>query len=292
MTTALSLRSQMRLVQWMLLAAVLLLAALAVPRAYAAHGTPVEAQFSHTVLTRSLGLHAGPAHGYNVVGKVFDHQTLTVSGRNHSNTWLYVSSGRQSGWLPARDLQTTARTTRLPVVAELQPGATLKPTVYVVQPHLGIRSGADWNYNVIGMLLQNQEVIVMARNADASWYFIWSNSADGWVPAAATYTAADVTALPVWSAPIQGAQLKPTGAVRPGASAVVRQGAAADYTPVTTLRSWERPVILARNAAADWVFVWSDAGDGWVRAADLLLTTAVDHLPVWTDHFQGATRNG
>lgn len=68
----------------------------------------------------------------------------------------------------------------------------------------------------------------------------------------------------------------------------VKAGADECYRTVANVSAGDSIKALGRNADGSWVFIWADAGDGWVPASSVNVGD-VSVLGVWTDHFNGET---
>lgn len=71
----------------------------------------------------------------------------------------------------------------------------------------------------------------------------------------------------------------------------LKAGADECYRTVATTPAGASIMLLGRNESGSWVFVWSDAGDGWAPAGTVAPDGAIGSLPVWNDRFNGATCN-
>ncbi len=72
-------------------------------------------------------------------------------------------------------------------------------------------------------------------------------------------------------------------------SRAVKAGANECYYTVANVQSGDNVKMLGRNADGSWVFIWADAGDGWVPTSSVNVSGNVQALSVWTDHFNGAS---
>jgi hypothetical protein len=70
-------------------------------------------------------------------------------------------------------------------------------------------------------------------------------------------------------------------------SRAVKAGADECYLTIANVSAGDNIKALGRNASGTWVFIWADAGDGWVPTSSVNLAGDVQSLSVWTDHFAG-----
>lgn len=158
-----------------------------------------------TVLQR-LGMHTGPAHGYNVIGMVYPGQEVVPMARDASGEWIFIWSDAGDAWVPASGLDMTGFVVSdLPIWTTPMNNAELKPTGIPIGNPTTIHQGAGFEYAVIGEIPNTTEPILLARNADTSWLFVWSDYGDGWVSAENLSTTADLNDLPVWNSPMGAA---------------------------------------------------------------------------------------
>ncbi|HFC11857.1 MAG TPA: hypothetical protein ENJ56_03355 [Anaerolineae bacterium] len=67
----------------------------------------------------------------------------------------------------------------------------------------------------------------------------------------------------------------------------VKAGADECYRTVTNINNGANVKLLGRNSTGSWVFIWADAGDGWVPTSSVNANGNVFELGIWTDHFDG-----
>lgn len=67
----------------------------------------------------------------------------------------------------------------------------------------------------------------------------------------------------------------------------VKVGANECYRTIANVDASAEIKALGRNADGSWLFIWADAGDGWVPASSVNLSGDLFTLGVWQDHFVG-----
>ncbi len=79
--------------------------------------------------------------------------------------------------------------------------ASGQPAVRVNTPTLNVRQGPGTNYPVVGVLSQGDQVPLVGRNADSSWWAVAYGSGTAWVFAGLTTTEGSTERLPLVAAP-------------------------------------------------------------------------------------------
>ncbi len=245
----------------------------------------VEAGSSHlmlpaTITAADVTLHSGADYIYHIVAAVPQNESVQALARNPQGNWLFIWSENGDGWMPASQLRLAGDFSALPIWSVPMRHAKIKPTAILTENRAGIHSGADWGYHVVGIVLPSHDVNILGRNRAGDWLFIWSDGGDGWIHASKIETKANIYKLPVWNDQMNHAILKPATTINRN-NALIRSGAGERYR-VVGATNWQRhAILLAKNPTADWVFIWSDDGDGWVRRADIHPNADLDGLPVW-----------
>lgn len=164
-----------------------------------------------------------------------------------------------------------------------------------------VKAGAAECYRTVGNVTAGESVKVLARNADGSWVFIWSEPVDGWVPTSSVNLEGDVSVLPVWTDRFVGAtcetqQFDSRICGRPGNTT---SAATTRWTDIystadpdsTTGRAYDpsSPVtILGRDFWGCWVSVEGDGDAGWVPV-NALNERGVMGLPILIDNSNGCS---
>ncbi len=73
-------------------------------------------------------------------------------------------------------------------------------------------------------------------------------------------------------------------------SRLIKMGANECYDNVNDITSGDYVKLLGRNADGSWVFIWADAGDGWVPTSTVNPNSNIFALSVWNDHFAAVSR--
>lgn len=168
------------------LAAGLLAPAGALEAAPAQDGTVAEA--TAVVATGQLNVRTGPGVSYAVITRVNQHETITLTGRNASATWvrLRLANGGE-GWVNAYYISASVPIRDLVVVGTTATPtpATNSATVTVTQ--LELRAGPGASYALLATLGQNQALTLLGRTSDSTWVKVQAaNVGEGWVMAQVT----------------------------------------------------------------------------------------------------------
>ena len=150
-----------------------------------------------------------------------------------------------------------------------------------------LRTGPHKGFNVFTHAKASDDAAVLAISEDGNWLFVWSDSGDGWVPTDTMTVDGDHSSLSIWSKPMRGYSFKPEGnIIRP---TDLKTGANSGYQTLVCIPSHQYVKMLAQSEDGFWVFVWSDAGDGWVPRSAIKSDADLSYLAVWTAPIHGAT---
>lgn len=228
----------------------------------------------------------GPDKGFNEVAKARQSDDAAVLARSTDGNWLFVWSDSGDGWAHATTVTVTGDAGTLPTWPNPIKGYVFKPMATVSRA-TDLKNGPESAYETLVCIPPNTTVKILARSEDGHWVFVWSDHGDGWVPVSAVQTESDLQFLPTWTRPIAGAQYTPKGTVVPD-HLNIHAGADWAYNAVAKTSKGKAVKVLARNEAGSWVFIWSDAGDGWVAAESVAFAGDVQKLAVWQTAMEGA----
>lgn len=147
----------------------------------------------------------------------------------------------------------------------IQPAvAQSEPVAVVTAPRLNVRSGPAITYTVIGSVIQDETVTMMARTADSSWAQIRTLSGVvGWV---STYYLKSVTAFA--SLPIV-TYTEPQAEVT-ALALNVREGPGLTYAIVGKVYDGDIVSLVGRNGDSSWLYIrYDDNQLGWVASAEV-----------------------
>ncbi|MEM7332725.1 MAG: SH3 domain-containing protein [Chloroflexota bacterium] len=147
------------------------------------------------VATGALNMRTGPGAAYAITTVVNQNDSLTITGRISSNSWIQVTTpGGQSGWVSTALVNISGDLSSAPVVDV--PSQTA--TAYVNTGALNVRSGPGVAYDVTAVVQLGETVGLIGRTSDSSWVKVrLTNNHVGWLNA--TYIVANTTinSLPV-----------------------------------------------------------------------------------------------
>lgn len=165
-------------------------------------------------------------------------------------------------------------------------GDQVKIIAKVVGESIPMRSGFDLGFNEIGKAKASDEAAVLAVSPDGKWYFLWSDSGDGWVKVGEVRLSGDPASLPTWPDPMQTYTFKPWATVlRP---TDLKNGADSAYETLVCIPPNMNVKLLAQSPDGHWVFAWSDLGDGWIPKSSLQTPSDLSYLATWKNAFEGA----
>ena len=108
--------------------------------------------------------------------------------------------------------------------------------------------GPDNGFNTIVNAKKNDDASVLAQSKSGDWYFVWSDSGDGWAHETTVNVEGDTSTLPAWPNPIRGYIYKPKGSIdRPtdlknGADSSLRTLSSV-FQPIRMSKFWHRAKI-------------------------------------------------
>ncbi len=155
---------------------------------------------------------------------------------------------------------------------------------------------------VVGTFSQGTAVTLQGRNRDNSLVYVTAgtgpNKFNGWTRAEDIAISGDINMLPIWDNG-QGDENRagefdspaPSGIVTNGVMRVTRDikyGTNECYAIVNSIDQNTPVKILARNEDGSWLFIWADAGDGWVPTDSVETNIDINALDVWASPFAGA----
>lgn len=166
--------------------------------------------------------------------------------------------------------------------AAAQGNVTLAATVANAY-FLNTRTGPGANYPVHQRLSRGQQLVLIGRNANATWVQIQSGAVE-WVNAYYILTYGNIASLP-----ISTATGTTSGGTAQGIPAVVafadylntRTGPSATYPIHQRLSKGQQIYLVGRNLNGSWVQIQSGAVE-WVNAAYLQIGSSVLALPIST----------
>lgn len=139
------------------------------------------------------------------LGTVVAFSPLQIIGKDASGIWLLVLYDEGTGWVRADYVQVETPSAEIPVVgADPSTGGGARG---VVLSGVNIRSGPGKDFESLGLLIQNDVVLVLGKDTSGMWIKIAYTPAPdgaGWV-AAEFLQVGNIEALPVLEAATQSA---------------------------------------------------------------------------------------
>ncbi len=277
----------------------------------------------------SLTVHATADSASAVVDVVGQNQVVTMLGRNSDASWVYVRTPNGIlGWARPQSLTYTINLFDLPTVNV--PGTTATPlpssptpvnptyaTGVVNTGALNVRSGPGVQFSVKTAVYFGDIVVLLGRNADATWVYIQTtNAVTGWVNQRYLTPSVPISSLPVVDASVSTPTPLPPGVtplptvipptpVTPVPTTIpntaivntahlnVRSGPGVGYVRVTAVDNGNLVSLLGRNLDTSWLNIRTNNGQqGWVNTRYLTTGTNVANLPVTAQSGTGAVAAG
>jgi uncharacterized protein YraI len=136
----------------------------------------------------SMEVRSGPGNEYPVVahinGAVADKTTYAVLEASMDGGWYRISLlDGQTGWIPASSLvEITGAKEFVPVYVPTNPPSPTIPIIKIVAA-VGARIVPDERAAYIDFLEVGEELEMVARSSDGTWYGVQLPNSVGWIPA-------------------------------------------------------------------------------------------------------------
>ncbi len=215
-----------------------------------------------TVIAGALNVRTGAGPNAPSVGRLARNQQVFVQAQSADGTWLQIQWAYGSGWVSKAYISTAGTPAGVPADLTV---ASDKPYGMVTAAYLNVRSGPGINYTSLGYVYGGQELTIIGRNADSSWYQVETSFGEGWVSASFLLTRNEYGLTPVTSTSPEAEVAGPFAVVNTGA-AHVRSGPGPQYTSLGMLSGGAQGQIIGRNADWSWWLVVTPLGTGWVYA--------------------------
>ncbi len=155
----------------------------------------------------------------------------------------------------------------------------------VVYQTTNLREGPDTRYEILGRLAQDDTVQVFERESEsARWlHVITETGATGWIPAftVALEEGRSLEELPIFEAAFPNPGVDGIMTATAYGRVNVRSGPAIQYTIVGTLDVGDQVTVTARsNTLNDWLFIETDALEGWIAFFTVQVNGDPNTLPV------------
>lgn len=232
-------------------------------------------------------LRTGPDNGFNTLVNAKQRDDAAVLAKSKDGDWFFIWSDSGDGWVHHTTVNLHGDANTLPVWPTPIRGYIYKPEGSIDRP-TDLKNGTDSAYETLVCIPGGQYVKILAQSEDGHWLFVLSDMGDGWVPRSAVNSKADLSHLAVWTSPFKTAMYKPQGTVK-AAHVDLRQGADWAFGIVARAKQGEALKVLARDPSGNWLFIWSDMGDGWVPANTVETAGDPAKMAVWKDPMKGAT---
>ena len=127
-----------------------------------------------------VNLRTGPGLDYDIVGRVYQNDTVEIIGRTEDNAWWQVccSEEGETAWMtdqflrPEGDpsqIEVTFKASDAPSEAAI-PAEDLDLTVTVIGDVVNLRRGPGTNYEIVGKARLDETLTIVGRNTDSSWW--------------------------------------------------------------------------------------------------------------------------
>jgi N-acetylmuramoyl-L-alanine amidase len=152
------------------------------------------------------------------------------------------------------------------------------PLAVVTTGRLNVRSGPGPGYAIVGIVSQNDEVILLGRTTNNSWVMIaLDDGTEGWVSTYYVDTEVPISSLPALA-------VADPWAIVTTPLLNVRSGPGSTYSVLTTIPKGRVVTLIGRTANRAFAEILTDGIDGWVSTLHIKANSAISTLPVtWID---------
>lgn len=229
-----------------------------------------------TVASGALNVRSGPGPFAGVLGQLRQGAQALVLGQNPDGSWLQIRSPFGVGWVsaPLVMLNGTPGVIQdgLPVTGE---GAY----AVVMATYLNVRSGPGENFAVLGSVGGRDELPIVGRTTDNSWYQVQTSFGTGWVYGAYVITRNEFGAAPITTESAQGAPVAgPVGIINTGALNI-RSGPGIQYSSIGVLPGGTETRIIGRTRDWSWWLLETPLGNGWANGIYVIVRGSTGGVP-------------
>lgn len=229
-----------------------------------------------TVSSGVLNVRSGPGPYAGVLGQLRQGQQVQVLGKNSDGTWLKIRSPFGAGWVSA---QLVVLSGAPGVVQDAIPVAGEGPYALVTAAYLNVRSGPGANYSVLGTVAARDQLPIVGRTADSTWFHVETPFGAGWVSASYVVTRNEFGAAPITTETAQNAPISgPVGIINTGALNI-RSGPGAQYSSIGVLSGGTETRIIGRTRDWSWWLLETSLGNGWANAMYVIVRGDTRNVP-------------
>lgn len=213
-----------------------------------------------------LNVRSGAGGNAVSLGHLTRGQQVFIQAQSADGNWLQIQWAYGTGWVSRAYVVTDGFAG---VIADEDEVEVTSDKAYatITATYLNVRSGPGTNYSSIGFVYNGEELVIVGRSADSSWYQLETRYGTGWVSAAYLLTRNEYGGTPITSDMADEAdKINPVFIVNTGA-AHVRSGPGTQYTSLGSLAGGAQGEIIGRSADWAWWLAETDLGTGWVSAS-------------------------
>lgn len=238
----------------------------------------------YVISSGAVNVRGGPGTGFWILGTLSLNEIVPILGISPDGAWWLVNARFGEGWVSQGSV-TAFNAVGVPVN---DPG----PIGTVTAGVLHVRFGAGEGAASLGQISRGQQVYVLARNANTSWYQIRWGFGTGWV--AARYLAVTGAPAAVVDDGSGGMQSDiPLTADTPYVIVMatflnIRSGPGINYSVLGQAFGAETLPVVGRTADSQWYQVETRFGTGWVHTAYVVARNEFGGAPITTGTAAGA----
>ncbi len=235
-----------------------------------------------TILTGAVNVRYGAGINSASLGIIGQGQQVYVLAQNADGSWLQIRWEYGTGWVAAEHVSVAGA---LAVVDDGSGGyagvpvTSDTPYAIVMSAYLNVRTGPGINYAVLGAVAGGDQLPIVGRTADNTWYQVQASFGTGWVYAGYVVTRNEYGGSPVTTASAATAEVAgPIGVINAGALNI-RSGPGAQYTSIGVLAGGTETQIVGRTLDWTWWLLDTPVGTGWANAMYVIVRGDTANVP-------------
>lgn len=229
-----------------------------------------------TVASGALNVRSGPGPFAGVLGQLRQGAQVLVLGQNPDGSWLQVRSPHGVGWVSAQLVVLSG----VPgIIQDALPVTGEGPYAIVRAAYLNVRTGPGDNYAILGAVGASDELPIVGRTADSTWFQVQTPFGTGWVSGSYVITRNEFGAAPITTESAQDAPLSgPVGIINTGALNI-RSGPGIQYSSLGVLAGGTETRIIGRTRDWSWWLLETPLGNGWANRIYVIVRGSTSNVP-------------
>ena len=183
---------------------------------------------------------------------------------------------RTAGWVSAQLVVLSG----VPgIIQDALPVTGEGPYAIVRAAYLNVRTGPGDNYAILGAVGASDELPIVGRTADSTWFQVQTPFGTGWVSGSYVITRNEFGAAPITTESAQDAPVSgPVGIINTGALNI-RSGPGIQYSSLGVLAGGTETRIIGRTRDWSWWLLETPLGNGWANRIYVIVRGSTSNVP-------------